>query len=62
MFLFEIDAAAINDELRHLRRRGVVQIDERFAVDRLPEHGEIFTDALDIPNAFDVLFQQCFFD
>ena len=34
VLLFEINAAAIDDYLRHLRRGGVVEIDQRFAIDR----------------------------
>src|SRR2546421_34226 len=52
VFLFEIDAAAINDDLRNLRRGRVIQIDERLTVDRLPQHREILADTFDIPRRF----------
>ena len=48
MFVFEIDAAAIDYHLRHLRRRGVVEIDERLAVNGLAQHGKILANALDV--------------
>src|SRR5712691_9658344 len=35
MFVFKINAAAVDNHLRHLRRSRVVQIHQRLAVDRL---------------------------
>jgi hypothetical protein len=50
MFLLEINAAAIDDYLRHLRRGGVVEIYERLAVDSLLQHGKVSANAFDVPD------------
>src|SRR5882672_11378586 len=49
MFLFQITTAAIDDNLRHLRRRCVVEINQRSAVNMLAQHREILAHALHIP-------------
>jgi hypothetical protein len=49
VFLFEIGAAAVDDDLRNLRRGGIVEIDERFAVDCLLQDRKVRANALDIP-------------
>src|SRR6188472_3858294 len=41
-------ARGVDDGARLLRRRGVVQVDERFAVDPLVEYREILTDPLHV--------------
>ena len=46
MFVFEINAAAVDDNLGHLRRSTIVEIHERLTIDDLAKHGKVF------PNAF----------
>src|SRR6185295_4922211 len=50
VFLFDIDTAAIDDHLRYLRRRRVVEIDKWFAVDSLLQDWEVSANAFDIPG------------
>jgi hypothetical protein len=50
VFLFEIDAAAVDDDLRYLRRGGVVEIDKGFAVDCLLQNRKVSANALDVPR------------
>jgi hypothetical protein len=51
MLVFEIDAATIDNYLGNLRRGGVIEIDERFPVDDLTKHREVFTDAFHVETA-----------
>jgi len=53
VFLLEIDAAAIDDDLRDLRRGGVVEIDKWFAVDCLLQDGKVSANAFDVPCSRD---------
>ena len=50
MFLLEINAAAIDNDLWNLRRSGVVEIDKWFAVDCLMQDGKVSTNAFDVPS------------
>src|SRR6185503_10655933 len=50
VFLFDVGAAAIDDDLRYLRRGRVVEIDEWFAVDSLLQDWEVSANAFDIPR------------
>jgi hypothetical protein len=49
VFLFEIDAATIDDDLGYLRGSGVVEIDKWFAVDCLLQDGKVSANAINIP-------------
>src|SRR6266516_1024257 len=49
MFVLEIGAAALDHDLRHLRRRSVVEIHQRLPVYSLSQHREVFADAIDVP-------------
>jgi hypothetical protein len=51
MFVFEINTAAVDYNLRHLRRCGVVKIDEGLAVNDLAKHGKVFPDAFYVEAA-----------
>jgi hypothetical protein len=51
VLLAQILRAALDDDLRHLRRRGVVEVDERLAVHGLAEHGEVGAHALHVEAA-----------
>src|SRR5947209_467234 len=65
VFLFQINAASINHNLRNLRRRSIIQIDERLSVYGLTKHRKIFAYALDIPFEFSLRplrFQNLFRD
>src|SRR5262249_15937927 len=50
VLLFEIDATAIDDDLWHLRRSGVVEINQRLAVYGLLQHGKVSANALNVPS------------
>jgi hypothetical protein len=49
MFIFEIDAAAVDYNLWHLGGRGVIEVYKWLSVYRLPQHGKIRADAVDVP-------------
>jgi hypothetical protein len=51
VFLFEIDAATIDDDLRYLGGSGVVEIDKWFAVDCLLQDGKVSANAFDFPRS-----------
>jgi hypothetical protein len=48
MLVFEIGATAIDYNLRHLRRCGVVQIDQGLAINGLTKDGKVLADAFDV--------------
>src|SRR5881394_851772 len=50
VFLLKILRAAFNHNGWDLRRRGIVQIHERLAVNVLGQYGKVFANALDIPR------------
>jgi hypothetical protein len=49
MFLFQVNASAVNYNLRNLRRCPIVEVHERLAVYCLMQDGKVCADALDIP-------------
>src|SRR5215204_720690 len=49
VLLAQVLRAPLDDDARHLRRRRVVEVDERLAVHGLAQHREVFADAFDIP-------------
>jgi hypothetical protein len=49
MFVLEIDAAAVDYNLGHLRGSGIIEIDKWFSVYSLTQHREICADAVDVP-------------
>jgi hypothetical protein len=49
MFVFEINAATVDYDLRDLRRCGVVEIDEGLTVHCLTQDGKVRPDSLNIP-------------
>ena len=51
MLVFEISTAAVDYNLRDLRRCGVVQIDEALAVYHLTKNRKVFPDALNVEAA-----------
>ncbi len=50
MFVFKVLHPALDHHLGDLRRRGIVEIDERVAVHGLAEHRKILADTRDVPN------------
>src|SRR5882672_4694704 len=62
MFLLEIGAATIDDNLRDLRGSAVIQIDQRLAIHRLVQHRKFSANTLNIPvSAWSGLFSDGFF-
>src|SRR5205823_4362703 len=49
VFLLDVLRAAFNHHHGHLRGRGVVEIDQRLAVDSLAQHWKVFANTLDVP-------------
>src|SRR3712207_1433500 len=49
VLLAQVLRPALDDDARHLRRRRVVEVDERLAVHRLAQHGKVFAHALNVP-------------
>ena len=58
VLLFDILAAAIDHDLRHLRRRAIVQIDERLTVDSLMQYGKVFADLFNVKFTDAVIFAE----
>src|SRR5215204_4294767 len=52
MLLFDVNAAAIDNNLRHLRGGAVVEVDQRLTIHLLMEYRKVGANALDIPGAF----------
>jgi hypothetical protein len=50
MFVFEINTAAVNNNLGNLRRGRIIEVDERLAIDDLAKHGKVFSHECDIPG------------
>src|ERR1043166_3918876 len=59
VLLAQVFRAALDDDARNLRRGRVVEVDERLAVHRLGENGEVFADALHVPAFRSVSFLRC---
>src|ERR1044072_95959 len=59
VFVFEVDAAAIDDDLRHLRRRRVIEIHERLPVYNFTQHRKILADAFNSKRGADMFDGVC---
>ena len=49
MFLLDVLRAALNYHHRDLRGRGIVEIDQRLAVDGLAQYGKVFAYTFNVP-------------
>src|SRR6266496_1273858 len=50
MLVFEISTTAIDYDLRNLGGRGIIEVDQWFAIDGLPQHRKICPDPFDVPG------------
>jgi hypothetical protein len=51
VFLLDVKNAAVDNDLRDLRRRAIVEIDQRLAVYRLVQDWKVRTNTLDVPDS-----------
>src|SRR5437763_8405988 len=59
VLLAQVLAPTLDDDARDLRRGGVVEVDERLAVDGLPQNGKVLAHALNVPTTCRPLLFDC---
>src|SRR5215204_2253554 len=62
MLLAQVLGPALDDDARHLRRSGVVEVDQWLPVHRLPEHGEDLAHGTDVPARARLVIDVALFD